>query len=400
MTVVAVYSGSFCLAEQVIEELTPQFNQAIDDRMVMEKAADIYGVTLGKLQQTLQGGQSLFNALTHEKEKNIAYLKSVLAEILCEDNFIYHGQLFHLLPTDVSHILRVGMTGSAEFRVHNAMQRSGVSNREARNLIQSSDEEQEKWIQSQGGMSPWSKDLFDILFPMHQLKIEEAAKIIVDNLGKKVLLTTAASKAAVNDFALSAEIQRTLAEKGYHVSVSISGGEATVLLNSYVIRLDYTKEQIKNLMEPFNQIKSVEVKMGSRVGVPSRYDELAMMPRVLLVDDEKEYIQTLSERLQARDIAPQLAYDGEEAFNVVANQVPEVMVLDLQMPGIKGMDVLRKMKKEHPEVEVIILTGHGSENDKELAMELGAFAYLEKPVDIEVLSRTMKEAYEKLAGEK
>jgi two-component system response regulator CpxR len=66
------------------------------------------------------------------------------------------------------------------------------------------------------------------------------------------------------------------------------------------------------------------------------------------------------------------------------------------MPGIDGIEVLRKVRKEHPEVEVIILTGHGSEKDRELCMQLGAFAYLEKPVDIEELSKTMKEANERI----
>jgi DNA-binding NtrC family response regulator len=73
------------------------------------------------------------------------------------------------------------------------------------------------------------------------------------------------------------------------------------------------------------------------------------------------------------------------------------MVLDLKMPGIDGMEVLRRMKKEHPHVEVIILTGHGGETEEALARELGAFAYLKKPVDIDVLSQTMKEAYRKLS---
>jgi DNA-binding response OmpR family regulator len=91
-----------------------------------------------------------------------------------------------------------------------------------------------------------------------------------------------------------------------------------------------------------------------------------------------------------------VAYDGEEALSLVKSEEPEVMVLDLKMPGIDGIEVLRRMKKEHPNVEVIILTGHGSEREKELARELGAFAYLEKPVDIDVLSQTMKEAYRKL----
>jgi DNA-binding NtrC family response regulator len=64
------------------------------------------------------------------------------------------------------------------------------------------------------------------------------------------------------------------------------------------------------------------------------------------------------------------------------------------MPGIDGIEVLKKVKSEHPGVAVIILTGHGSEKDRKLCLSLGAFAYLEKPVDIDELSDTMKRAKE------
>jgi two-component system response regulator CpxR len=80
----------------------------------------------------------------------------------------------------------------------------------------------------------------------------------------------------------------------------------------------------------------------------------------------------------------------------VENEPPEVMVLDLKMPGIDGIEVLRQVKQIHPEVEVIILTGHGSAREEQLARELGAFAYLRKPVDLDVLTRTMQAAYLKL----
>jgi DNA-binding NtrC family response regulator len=73
------------------------------------------------------------------------------------------------------------------------------------------------------------------------------------------------------------------------------------------------------------------------------------------------------------------------------------MILDLKMPGIDGIEVLRRVKQTHPDTEVIILTGHGSEKEKQLAFELGAFAYLEKPVDIELLSATIRKAYEKVS---
>ena len=75
---------------------------------------------------------------------------------------------------------------------------------------------------------------------------------------------------------------------------------------------------------------------------------------------------------------------------------PEVMILDLKMPGIDGIEVLKRVKQTRPEIEVLILTGHGSEEDRETCMRLGAFAYLRKPVDIDVLTETLRRANEKM----
>jgi two-component system response regulator CpxR len=92
--------------------------------------------------------------------------------------------------------------------------------------------------------------------------------------------------------------------------------------------------------------------------------------------------------------------DGEQALAAVSEEEPEVMVLDLKMPGIDGIEVLRRVKTEHPDVEVIVLTGHGSDEIKQRCMELGACAYLEKPVDIETLTQSMKEAYHRARSRK
>ena len=97
-----------------------------------------------------------------------------------------------------------------------------------------------------------------------------------------------------------------------------------------------------------------------------------------------------------RDMGSAVAYDGQSALDMINEDEPEVMILDLKMPGIDGIEVLRKVKQTNPEIEVIILTGHGSAADREECMRLGAFAYLQKPVDIEKLSRTLKKANEKM----
>jgi len=114
--------------------------------------------------------------------------------------------------------------------------------------------------------------------------------------------------------------------------------------------------------------------------------------RVLLVDDETEFVQAMAERLKMRDLDANTVYDGEQALSFVGGQEPDVMVLDLKMPGIDGMEVLRQVKKSYPKLQVIILTGHGTEKDEEEARRLGAFDYLEKPVPLDVLIKKMKQA--------
>ena len=115
--------------------------------------------------------------------------------------------------------------------------------------------------------------------------------------------------------------------------------------------------------------------------------------KVLLVDDEQEFIETLSERLKMRDLDTKMALDGEEALEAVQDEEPDVMLLDLKMPGMDGMEVLRKGKKAYPHVQVVMLTGHGTDKDEEQAHRLGAYAYLQKPVDLERLVVTLRDAF-------
>jgi len=113
--------------------------------------------------------------------------------------------------------------------------------------------------------------------------------------------------------------------------------------------------------------------------------------KVLLVDDEKEFAESLSERLQLRDVKARVASDGEQALEAMKEDEADVMVLDLRMPGIDGIEVLRRVKKDHPDVSVVILTGHGTERDEEEALRLGASAYLKKPVDVDQLMGAVRQ---------
>ena len=114
--------------------------------------------------------------------------------------------------------------------------------------------------------------------------------------------------------------------------------------------------------------------------------------RVLLVDDEAEFVSALSERLMLRGIEVDTALNGEEALVRLEEKKFEVVILDVMMPGLGGLEVLRQIKMTHPNTQVILLTGHGSTREGIEGMRLGAFDYLIKPVDIEEMLAKMKEA--------
>jgi len=115
--------------------------------------------------------------------------------------------------------------------------------------------------------------------------------------------------------------------------------------------------------------------------------------KILLVDDEEDFVKTISQRMQRRGQESDIALNGEQALSRIEQEVPDVVLLDLKMPGIDGMEVLRQIKKAYPEVQVIILTGHGSEKIEKEVRTLGAFEYLQKPTKIDTIMEKIKLAF-------
>ena len=234
------------------------------------------------------------------------------------------------------------------------------------------------------------------------MSLQDAAALIADYAGKDIIQPTAESKQALEDFRLAAETETALVQQGHTVEVSAKDGAVTLTINKHVLRLKRLQEELKSIAAPIAGVKSVETKTGKdfhKADIYRKHD-FEMPSKVLLVDDEREFVKTLSERLIMRDMGSAIAYDGESALSLIKEDEPEVIIVDLKMPGIDGFDVLRTVKETHPEIEVIILTGHGSEEDRQLCMDLGAFAYLQKPLDINMLSETIQQANEKIRQRK
>ncbi len=117
--------------------------------------------------------------------------------------------------------------------------------------------------------------------------------------------------------------------------------------------------------------------------------------RVLLVDDEEEFLETLVKRLTKRKLTVAGRNNAQDAIAFLKENPVDVVVLDVKMPGMDGLEALREIKRCNPMVEVIMLTGHANMEVAIQGMELGAFDYLMKPMDIDELLYKLQDAFQK-----
>jgi DNA-binding NtrC family response regulator len=115
--------------------------------------------------------------------------------------------------------------------------------------------------------------------------------------------------------------------------------------------------------------------------------------RVLLVDDEEDLSLVLAERLQMRGFVADGVISGQEALRLIENKDYDVMVVDIKMPGLDGLELMKRIKARNPRTQIILFTGHGSAREAESALGDGAYDYLVKPIDIDDLITKIREAH-------
>jgi two-component system, OmpR family, response regulator CpxR len=400
MPVITIFSGSFCNEKKVVELVVSRTGYGlVADKDVVADASRISHIPENKIERAFSTKTSVFNKFTHERERSLAHLRVALAGRLAEDGLLITGFAGQLIPRDISHVLRVCLIADMKARVAAAVREYKMSEMEALKVIRREDEDRAAWTQMLfDTKDPWEASLYDIVVPTDKTPPAEIAATIEKNISKAVVKPTSRSQKAVDDFNLAARVETALIKEGHNLVVKVRSGAVTLTINKHVLMLNRLEEELKSIASRVPGVGSVETKVGPGYYQADIYrrQDFEAPSKILLVDDEREFVQTLSERLMMRDLGSAVAYDGESALEVAREDEPDVMILDLKMPGIDGIEVLRRVKKTQPAIEVIILTGHGSETDKNVCMELGAFAYLQKPVDIDELSQTIKAAHDKI----
>jgi two-component system, OmpR family, response regulator CpxR len=398
MPSIALFTQTYTRQKEIVQELSASLKYPIltDDDIIADVSAK-HSIDEKKLRQAVYEKTSVFNQFTLEKERSVNLIKMELASRLMKPvQCIYHGFHSLLIPKTITHVLKVLVADEKAKRVQQAVD-EGLSQKDAKRLVRLSDISSYAWTDFLFRKEAIDRSLYDMVVAVSMQSFDQTMKLIIDNCHKTSILETDASQQAVSDMMLATVVEKVLLDKGHKLGVTSQSGAITLEVNKSVYNFNGLTRDLTQIVEGVMGVKSIEVVKGRDYDASIYRGQRFELPsKVLLVDDEKELIQTVSERLNNRDVGTYAVYDGQQALDLIDDDRPEIMVLDLKMPGMDGIEVLRRTKQKNPEIEIIILTGHGTEDDRKTCMELGAFAYLQKPVDLEELSRTILEAHRKV----
>jgi len=398
MSSIALFPCLSTIDSGIIGELSSTLTLKVyTDQNLFGETAARFGGDPERLKKLMYSKTSVFNQFTLEKEKTVNMFRLILAEKLSTPvQYLFHGFLTSLIPSEVTEALRVLVVDKKAGRIERGI-KSGLSKIEAKKKIRNHDVSAFNWTDFLFEKEAYDSSLYDLVVPVAGRDHREITKEILGCFHRTSVLRTPESQSAVQDLKMVAEIENKLLTNGHKMAVKAKEGNITLVISNSVLNFNGLKNDVTALVQQVTGVREIAIKKRkSYVDSVYRQQKFELPSKVLFVDDEREFVQTVSQRLISRDVGTYGVYDGKEALDLIVEDRPEVMVLDLKMPGMHGVEVLRQTKELAPEVEVIILTGHGTTKDMEECMKLGAFAYINKPVNIEELSATIKAANDKV----
>lgn len=397
MSSIAMFPCTFTPVAEVAEQIAKKLGlQMYNDKDLMFDTAQKYNVSVDKLEQALYGKTSVFNQFTLEKEKTINQLKAVLGEKLAvQEHCLYYGYMALLLSPKISHVLKVLLVAAKKSRIEKGIA-SGLTQKESKKIVHADDVKAYGFSDFLYKKEPFDSSLYDLVAPVELKSEDDLVEIVCRYYHKTSLLPSPKSLQGIRDMMVEVLAESRMLEAGHKLDIHFDDGDLLIKVEKSVFNFDKLVAELTGLAKEIEGVKKVTVEKSYNYNDSIyRRQRFDLPSKVLFVDDEKEFVQTVSDRLISRDVGTYGVFNGEDALDLIREDRPDVMVLDLKMPGMYGVEVLRKTKEIAPEVEVIILTGHGSNQDMLDCMELGAFAYMNKPIDIEELSATIKAAYKK-----
>lgn len=211
MSIVTISRGTMSGGMKIAEMLAERLNYRCIGREIIVKAADDYGVPESKLFDSIQKSPSFLQRFTFERERYLAFIQASLCEFAKDDNIVYHGHAGHFLLKDLSHVLRVRISATMEYRIKVTCDRLGYSPDEAEKYIHVVDKQRSKWTSFLYGVDWLSSELYDLVINLDRGDLELACDIIQYTVNRPSFQSTDDSRKAMDDLLTTSRVRAAIA---------------------------------------------------------------------------------------------------------------------------------------------------------------------------------------------
>ena len=194
MSSVTLLCGTFCHGDEVAHKTAQVLGfELVHDQDIISEVSKHLKVSEDRTWEALLGETSFYNRISRDKERVLASMKLVVSEKLIQDHLIFFGFVGHLIPRDITHVLRVGIIADIKYRLQRAMQEKGLTEEQAVKLIRQDDDKARSWTSYLLDKDAWDSALYDIIIPMDKKNVDEAVELIQNNVKKDVIQRTPSS---------------------------------------------------------------------------------------------------------------------------------------------------------------------------------------------------------------
>jgi cytidylate kinase len=230
MSIITISRGSYSHGKEVAEKVAAALGYQCISRDVLLDASEIFNVPEIKLVRAIRDAPSILDRFSHGKERYVAYIRAALLRQVQKDNVVYHGLAGHFFLQGIPHVLKVRIIADVEDRIQEEMKRENISAEKARDILRKDDEERRKWSLSLYGIDTWDPGLYDMVFHVRRLRVDDVVKIILETVKLPAFATTPEAQDIVNDLTLAAQVESALIEEFPRVKVTAKAGEASITI--------------------------------------------------------------------------------------------------------------------------------------------------------------------------
>jgi cytidylate kinase len=251
MAIITISRGSYSMGVIVAEKVAQRLGYAVISRDLLLDASDRFHIPEFKLIRAIHDAPGILERFSHNKQAYLAYIRAALTERASSDNVVYHGLAGHILLKNIQGVLKVRITADMEYRVAREMKREGISEKEARSILEKDDQQRRKWTKNLHGADPWDSNLYDLVIRIDRFKADDAVDFICQAAESQAFRTTEESLEKIRDMALACRVKAELVDEFHNIGVTCHFGNVVV----------YTKEKSRGA-KLHRQVEAVRKTVG------------------------------------------------------------------------------------------------------------------------------------------